>query len=61
MEVTFEVDLEKFRYSLIGDGFIKEEVIKMSKEDLINELKNRVDDYILTEYNKGKRMGLFDW
>lgn len=60
MKVTFEVDLEKFRYSLIGDGFIKEEVIKMSQEDLIVELEDRVHYYILNEYYKGKEMGLYE-
>lgn len=61
MYVIMEIDLEKFRYSLIGDGFIKEEVVKMSKEDLINELEYRVNNHILTEYNDGKKMRLYDW
>ena len=60
MYVIMEIDLEKFRYSLIGDGFIKEEVVKMSKEDLINELEYRVNNHILTEYNDGKKMRLYD-
>jgi hypothetical protein len=58
--VTLAIDLEKFRYSLIGDGYIKEEVIKMSQEDLISELKWRVDSKIAREYESGRRMGWYD-
>lgn len=58
--VTFDVDLEKFRYSLIGDGYIKEEVVKMSEKDLIEILEYRVESHILREYEKGKKMELYD-
>ena len=57
--VTFEIDLEKFRCSLIGDGFIKEEVVKMSQEDLIRELEYRVDSKIAREYEAGKKFGWY--
>lgn len=60
MDVTFDVDLEKFRYSLVGDGYLKEEVIKMTQDDLINVLQRRVYQYINVEYNKSKRYGLLD-
>lgn len=58
--ITIDVDLEEFRYSLIGDGYIKKEVIKMSKEDLIKELQWRVSCKIAREYERGRRMGLYD-
>ena len=58
--VTFAIDLKKFRYSLIGDGYIKEEVIKMSQEDLIRELKRRIDSKIEREYEMGRRMGWYN-
>lgn len=58
--ITLKINLEEFRYSLIGDGFIKEEVLKMSNEDLIDELEYRVEVHIAREYQKGKNMGLFD-
>ena len=60
MDVTFDVDLEKFRYSLVGDGYLKEEVIKMTQDDLINVLQRRVYQYINAEYDKSKRYGLLD-
>lgn len=60
ISITFDVDLEKFRCSLIGDGFIKEEVVKMSQEDLIRELKYRVDSKIEREYEAGRRMRWYD-
>lgn len=46
MKVELDIDLEKFRYSLIGDGFLKDEVIEMSKDELIAILKNRIINYI---------------
>lgn len=58
--VTLAVDLEKFRYSLIGDGYIKEEVIKMSQENLIEILKYRIDSKIEREYEAGRRMRWYD-
>lgn len=42
MEVTVNVDLEKFRHSLVGDGYLLEEVERMSQEDLIGELEWRI-------------------
>lgn len=42
MEVTFNVDLERFRHSLVGDGYLLEEVVQMSQEDLICELEWRI-------------------
>lgn len=54
-EVKLEIDLEKFRYSLVGDGYLLEEVEEMSEEKLISVLKNRTYLYIETEYRRSKR------
>ena len=59
-KVEIDIDLEKFRYSLIGDSFLKDEVISMSDEILIFILKNRITNHIDAEYDKGKRLGLYD-
>lgn len=60
MKITFDVDLEKFRYSLVGDGYIEEEVVKMSEEELIEILNGRIYWYIERGYRQGKRYGLFN-
>ena len=60
MEVTIDIDLEKFRYSLVGDGYILEEVKKMSEEKLVKILSDRIYWHIELEYDKGKRYGLYD-
>lgn len=57
MDIVINVDLEKFRYSLIGDGYLKEEVINMSQADLIHILKERIDNHIEAEFNKSVRYG----
>lgn len=58
--ITFDVDLEKFRYSLIGDDYIEEEVVEMSQEELIGELKRRIKNKIEREYEIGRKMELYD-
>ncbi len=60
MQITVNIDLEKFRYSLVGDGFTKDEVEKFSEEDLIQILEDRVTDYVNKEYYRGRRLGLYD-
>lgn len=58
MEVTVDVDLEKFRYSLVGDGYLLEEVKKMSEEELVGILSNRIYSHIELKYDKSVRYGL---
>ena len=60
MQITIDVDLEKFRYSLIGNGYLKEEVVLKSEEDLIETLEYLINRKILSEYYEGKNMKLFD-
>ena len=58
MKITLDVDLEKFRYSLVGDGYILGEVEELSEYELTNILINRIGMHIESEYDKSKRMGL---
>ena len=59
MNITLDIDLEKFRYSLVGDGYTLKDVLHMSNTKLIDILRDRVNDYIEAEYYRGKRLGLF--
>ena len=58
MTVTLDIDLEKFRYSLVGDGFRLEEVKAMSRSRLIEILTYRINDHIEEEYRRSIRYGL---
>ena len=60
MKVTIDVDLEKFKYSLVGDGYLLEEVKEMSDEELITVLTGRIQRHIEVEYGKSRRYGLLD-
>ena len=62
MTIQIELDFnpERFRYSLVGDGYTLEEVEQLTQTDLIDILRKRVTDHIDTEYYKGKRIGLYD-
>lgn len=60
MKITLDIDLEKFRYSLVGDGYILEEVESMTDEELIAVLVERIERHIESEYAKSKRIGLLD-
>ena len=57
MKVTLDIDLEKFRGSLIGDGCCIEQVKSLTNEMLISTLNNRVENFINLGYTKAKRMG----
>ena len=54
MNVTLDIDLEKFRYSLVGDGYTLKNVLHMSNTKLIDILCNRVNDHIEAEYYRGR-------
>lgn len=60
MKVTIDVDLEKFRYSLVGDGYLLEEVKEMSDKELVTVLTGRIERHIEAEYGKSRRYGLLD-
>lgn len=59
-EVKLEIDLEKFRYSLVGDGYLLEEVKQMTEERLIFILEMRINNHIEKEYQRSRRWGLLD-
>lgn len=59
-EIKLEVDLEKFRYSLVGDGYLLEEAEEMTEEKLISILEMRIYDHIEKEYRHSKELGLLD-
>lgn len=52
MKIEMDIDIEKLRISLVGNGFLKKEVEKLSEEQLIEIFKTRVDSYIEKEYYK---------
>lgn len=60
MKVTIDIDLEKLRYSLVGDGYVLKEVMEMSNEELIDVLERRVNSYISVEYHRSVDMNLLD-
>ena len=60
MKVTIDIDLERLRYSLVGDGYVLKEVVEMSNEDLINVLERRVNSYIDVEYHRSVNLNLLD-
>lgn len=58
MQVTIDIDLEKLRYSLVGDGYLLCEVEKMTEKDLVDILTRRINYHIKTEYYKSVQYGL---
>lgn len=62
MKVSLDLDinLEKFRYSLVGDGYLLKEVKEMSNEELVTVLNGRIKRHIEYQYEKSKRYGLID-
>lgn len=60
MKVVLDIDLEKFRYSLVGDGYLLEEVKEMTDKELVIVLTGRVERHIEVEYGRSRRYGLLD-
>ena len=60
MKIEIQIPLERFRYSLVGDGYTLDEVKEFSAEKLKGILETRIISKIDSEYYKGKRMGLFE-
>ena len=60
MKVSIDIDLDKFRYSLVGDGYLLEEVKVLSNDDMINILTRRITQHINKEYDRSMRLGLLD-
>ena len=60
MKVSVEINLEHFRYSLVGDGYILEEAEALTDEELLEILNARVINQMEKEYYKGIRLGLYE-
>lgn len=52
MKIELNIDLEKFRISLIGNGYIKKEVEQMTNEELILIFTQKVLSWVEYEYLK---------
>lgn len=50
VKLEMEIDIDKFRYGLVGDGYLYEEVIEMSEEELLAILRDRITHKIQIEY-----------
>ena len=50
MKLEMEINTDKFRFGLVGDGYLYEEVAKMSEEELLMILKDRITYRINIEY-----------
>lgn len=60
MKVSVEINLEHFRYSLVGDGYILEEAEALTDEELLEIFNTRVVNQMEKEYYKGMRLGLYE-
>ena len=60
-EITLklEIDIRKMRLALVGNGYLLEEVEKMTDNEIITIWQNRVGGVILESYWKGIRVGLY--
>lgn len=52
LKVELDIDLEKFRLSLVGDGYLYEEVKDMPQEKLIEILQKRLTHSIAISARK---------
>ena len=60
MVVTLDVNREKLRYALVGNGYILEEAERLTEGQLLSIIRLRVERKIENEYLAGVRQGLYD-
>ena len=54
MKLEMEIDVDKFRYGLVGDGYLYDEVVNMSEETLLAILKDRITHRMQIEYMRSQ-------
>lgn len=59
MIINVDINLEHFRYSLVGDGYTLKEAEALTDGELIRLFEGRVINNMETEYYKGLRLGLY--
>ena len=60
MKVTIEINLEHFRYALVGDGYLLKEAKMLTDEELLKIFQERIINSMEKEYYKGIRLGLYE-
>lgn len=60
MIVTLDVDFEKLRYAVVGNGYTLKEAEKLTEGQLLTLLRMRVERKIDQEYEAGIRQGLYE-
>ena len=58
MKIELDIDIEQYRLSLVGDGYLYEEVKDMPQEKLIEILQDRLNIEINKSYRKTLKWGL---
>lgn len=59
MIINVDINLEHFRYSLVGDGYTLKEAEALTDGELTHLFKVRVIANMEAEYYKGLRFGLY--
>ena len=54
MKLEMDINIEKFRYGLVGNGYIYEEVIKFTEAELMEMLIEKINQKINLEYRMSK-------
>ncbi len=54
-----DIDIEKCKLALVGDGYLLEEVNEMTDEKIIQIWEDRIERIISCSYHKGKRCGMY--
>ena len=60
IDLKVNIDVEKARLALVGDGYTFAEAQNMSDQHVIDTWAGRFRDKIITNYYKGVRIGLYD-
>ena len=57
--LKLDIDIRKMRLALVGNGYLLEEVEKMTDNEIITIWRDRFGSVILESYWKGISLGLY--
>lgn len=57
--LSLDISVDTLRTALCGDGYLKEELERMSETEIRQIWKDRLEESIINQYKKAERLGLY--
>lgn len=60
LPLSLDIGVDTLRTALCGDGYLKEELERMSEAEIRQVWKDRIEEGIINQYKKVERLGLYN-